>query len=92
LAGIGYRQKGAMEGNKRLYPISEEVFNRKVSPIIEIDCIWKGTPPKASHCHMFCGIPCILISGCLQRNLPEAYGRWHVIYARFSRGSGRDKV
>jgi hypothetical protein len=24
--------------------------------------------------------------------LPEAYGCWHVIYARFSRGRGRDKV
>jgi hypothetical protein len=36
-----------MGKNKRLYLISEEVFNRKVLPIIEGDYIRKGHPPKA---------------------------------------------
>jgi transposase len=78
-----------MEGNKRLYPISEEVFNQKVLPIIEGDCIWKGRPPKVSHYQVFCGILYILRTGCPWRDLAEAYGYWQVIYDRFSRGSGR---
>jgi hypothetical protein len=45
-----------MEGNERLYPISEEIFNRKVLPVIEGDYIWKGRPPKVSHYQAFCGI------------------------------------
>jgi hypothetical protein len=54
-----------MEENKRLYPISEEVFNRKVLPVIEGDYIWKGRPPpKASHYRVFCGILYILRTGC----------------------------
>ncbi|MDR1318915.1 MAG: transposase, partial [Treponema sp.] len=78
-----------MERNKRLYPISEELFNQKVLPIIEGDYIRKGRPPKISHYQVFCGILYILRPGCPWRDLPEAYGYWHVIYDRFSRGSGR---
>jgi transposase len=78
-----------MEGNKRLYPISEELFNQKVLPIIEDDYIWKGRPPKASHYQVFCGILYILRTGCPWRDLPEVYGYWHAIYDRFSRGSGK---
>jgi transposase len=78
-----------MEGNKRLYPISEELFNQKVLPIIEGDYIWKGRPPKVSHYQAFCGILYILRTGCSWRDLPEVYGYWHVIYDRFPRGSGR---
>jgi transposase len=78
-----------VERNKRLYPVSEEVFNRKVLPIIEGDYIWKGRPPKVSHYQAFCGILYILRTGCPWRDLPEAYGYWHVIHDRFSRGSKR---
>jgi transposase len=78
-----------MEENKRLYPISEEVFNQKVLPVIEGDYIWKGRPPKASHYPVFCGILYILRTGCPWRDLPEAYGSWHAVYDRFSRGSAR---
>jgi transposase len=78
-----------MERNERLYPISEEIFNRKVLPIIEEDYIWKGRPPKVSHYQVFCGILYVLRTGCPWRDLPEEYGYWHVIYDRFSRGSGR---
>jgi transposase len=77
-----------MEENKRLYPISEELFNQKVLPIIEADYIWKGRPPKVSHYQVFCAILYILRTGCPWRDLPEVYGYWHVIYDRFSRGSG----
>jgi hypothetical protein len=45
-----------MEENKRLYPISEEVFNQKILPIIKDHYIWKGRPPKVSHYKAFCGI------------------------------------
>jgi hypothetical protein len=31
-----------MEENKRSYPISGEVFNQKVLPVVEGDYIWKG--------------------------------------------------
>jgi transposase len=78
-----------MEENKRLYPISEEVFNQKVLPVIEADYIWRGRPPKVSHYQVFCAILYILRTGCPWRDLPEIYGYWHVIYDRFSRGSGR---
>jgi hypothetical protein len=44
-----------MEEDKRLYPISGEVFNQRVLPVIEGDCIWKWRPPKAPHCQAFCG-------------------------------------
>jgi transposase len=75
--------------NKRLYPISESLFNKAVLPVIEGNYIWKGRPPKASHYKVFCGIMYILRTGCPWRDLPEEYGHWHVIYYRFSRGSER---
>jgi transposase len=76
---VGYRRRGKAYGeNKRLYPISEEVFNRKVLPVIEGDYIWKGRPPKASHYQAFCGILYILRTGCPWRDLPSDYGYWHV--------------
>jgi transposase len=65
-----------MERNERLYPISEEVFNRKVLPAIEGEYIWKGRPPKVSHYRAFCGILYILMAGCPWRDLPEVYGYW----------------
>ncbi|MDR1073088.1 MAG: transposase [Treponema sp.] len=86
MAGIGTGRGEHRKENKRLYPISEEVFNRKVSPIIEGDCIWKGSPPKASYYQMFCGILYILITGCPWRDLSEVYACWQVIYERFSQG------
>jgi transposase len=78
-----------MKKNKRLYPITEELFNRKILPIIEGNYIWKGRPPKVSHYRAFCGILYILRNGCPRRDLPAVYGHWHVIYDRFSCGNGR---
>jgi transposase len=73
-----------MEENKRLYPISEEVFNQKILPVIEASYIWKGRPPKVSHYAVFCAILYILRVGCPWRDLPEKYWFWHIIYDRFS--------
>jgi hypothetical protein len=48
-AAYGSIQAGGgrhMERNKRVYPISEEEFNRKVLPIIEEATSGKGVRPK----------------------------------------------
>jgi hypothetical protein len=63
---IGWKQ---MEENKRLYPISEEVFNGKILPVIEESYIWKGRPPKVSHYKVFCGILCRLYRSNWEKNL-----------------------
>jgi transposase len=78
-----------MEGNKGLYPISEEVYKWKVLPVIEGNYIWKGRPPKVAHYKAFCGIRYIQRTGWPWRDLPVEYGYWHVIYDRFSRGRER---
>jgi transposase len=75
--------------DKRLYPISESIFNEAVLPVIEGNYIGKGRPPKVSHYKAFCGILYILRTGTPWRDLPEEYGHWHVVYDRFSRGSER---
>ena len=78
-----------MKPNKRLYPISEEVFKETVLPVIEGNYIGKGRPPKVSHYKAFCGVMYALRTGCPWRDLPGEYGFWHVIYDRFSRGNER---
>jgi transposase len=78
-----------MKKNKRLFPITEEVFNRNILPVIEGNYIWKGRPPKVSHYRAFCRILYILRNGCPWRDLPAVYGYWLVIYDRFSRGNER---
>jgi transposase len=75
--------------NKRLYPTSEAAFNEAVLPVMEGNCIGKGRPSKVPHYKAFCGILYIMRTGALWRDLPEEYGHWHVVYDRFSRGSGR---
>jgi transposase len=78
-----------MEENKRLYPVSEEVFKETVVPVIEGNYIRKGRPPTVPHYKAFCGILYALRTGCPWRDLPEEYGHWHVVYDRFSRGNER---
>jgi transposase len=82
-------EKKLKEKDKRLYPISGEVFNQKVLSAIEKFYIWKGRSPKAPHYKVFCTILYILRTGCPWRDVPEAYSYWHMIYDRFSWGSGR---
>jgi transposase len=79
-----------MERDERLYPISEELFNEAVLPIILANRRGKGRPPKVSHYLVFCAILYVLRTGCPWRDLPAVYGYWHVIYDRFNRGSGRE--
>jgi transposase len=78
-----------MKEKNRLFPVTEEVFNEKILPVIEGNYIRKGRPPKVSHCRAFCGILYILRNGCPRRDLPAVYGHRHVIYDRFSRGNER---
>jgi transposase len=82
-----------MKENNRLFPIiTEEVFNRKILPIIEgkyMKHIRKGCLPKVSRYKAFCGILYILGTGCSWWDLPPVYGHRHVIYGRFSRGNER---
>ncbi len=75
--------------NKRLFPISPEVFRQAVLPLIEASYIWRGRPPKISHYHVFCAILYVLRVGCPWRDLPACYGHWNHIYQRFKRGSER---
>jgi transposase len=78
-----------MKENNRLFPVTEEVFNQKILPVIEGNYIRKGRPPEVSHYRAFCGILYILRNGCPWRDLPAVYGHRHAIYGRFSRGNGR---
>ena len=78
-----------MERNKRLYPISEELFKEVVLPVIEGNYILQDRPPKIAHYQVFCGILYVLRTGCSWRDLPTEYGDWYVVYDRFSRGSER---
>jgi transposase len=76
-----------MADKERLYPLSEELFNAEVLPVIEGNYKGQGRPPEVSHYDVFCGILYILRTGIPWRDLPEEFGYWHVVYDRFSRGN-----
>ncbi|MDR0376892.1 MAG: transposase [Spirochaetaceae bacterium] len=61
-----------------------------VLPVIEAGCRGKGRPPKVSHYKAFCGILYILRTGRPWRDLPEEYGRWHVVMTGFPAAAGGD--
>lgn len=71
----------------RYYPITEEVFECSVLPIIISHNKLPGRPVKISHYNFFCGIWYVLRTGISWRDLPEVYGSWHSIYTRFKRWS-----
>jgi len=73
--------------DERLYPLTPELFDRTVLPLIEGSYIWKGRPPKVSHYQVFCAILYVLRVGCPWRDLPPVFGYWHTIYLRFKHGS-----
>ena len=75
--------------DKRIFPITEQYFNKDILPIIEQSYIWKGRPPKISHYKIFCAILYILRTGDSWRDLPPIYGPWNAVYLRFKRGSDR---
>jgi hypothetical protein len=74
----------------RLYPISEESFNRNVLPIIEAHTSGMGLggrPPQISHYVCFCAMLKMMAVSLPWRDLPREYGPWHTIYTRFKRWS-----
>lgn len=73
--------------DRRLFPISQQLFSHEVQPIIEKNYIWQGRPPEISHYKVFCAVMYILRTGIPWRDLPAFYGCWHTIYQRFKRGS-----
>ena len=73
--------------NKRLYPITQEVFNEHIEPRIVEQYKKIGRPPRISHYNFLCGILYVLRTGIPWRDLPEYFGNWHTIYMRFHRWS-----
>ena len=72
----------------RLYPISEEAFNRKILPIItKYTSGSGGRPPKIAHYTCFCAMLKMLSISVPWRDCPREYGSWHTIYTRFKRWS-----
>jgi hypothetical protein len=61
-----------MKEKNRLFPITEEVFNQNILPVIEGNYIWKGRPPKISHYRAFCGI---LYIRTLARDMRQVFTR-----------------
>ena len=74
--------------DNRLYPISEEEFNKRILPIIEMHTTpLGGRPPKIKHYKCFCAMLKMLMISVPWRDCPKEYGPWHTIYTRFKRWS-----
>ena len=74
--------------NPRLYPISRELFDREILPIIEsITKPLGGRPPEVEHYTCFCAMLKMMSVSLPWRDLPQEYGPWHTIYTRFKRWS-----
>lgn len=74
--------------NERLYPISRELFDRDILPIIEAATKpLGGRPPKIDHYTCFCAMLKMMSISIPWRDLPSEYGSWHTIYTRFKRWS-----
>jgi transposase len=74
--------------NPRLYPLSREVFDREILPLIEAETKkMGGRPPKIDHYTCFCAMLKMLSVSLPWRDLPREYGRWHTVYMRFKRWS-----
>lgn len=77
-----------MSSNSRMYPISKEVFDREILPIIERETNRSGgRPPKIPHYVFFCAVLKMLSISVPWRDCPKEYGDWHTIYTRFKRWS-----
>lgn len=75
--------------DKRLYPISEEFFNKAINPIIVKGYSPAGKPQKIKNYQVFCAILYVLRTGIGWRDLPQCYGYWHSVYLRFKKSSDR---
>jgi len=74
--------------NNRLFPISRDVFDRDILPIIEAATKpLGGRPPKVDHYTCFCAMLKMMSVSLPWRDLPREYGPWHTIYMRFKRWS-----
>lgn len=74
--------------NARLYPISRELFDREILPIIvSVTKPFGGRPPKIDHYTCFCAMLKMMSVSLPWRDLPREYGAWHTIYTRFKRWS-----
>ncbi len=72
----------------RLYPISREVFDREILPLITLETTpLGGRPPKIDHYTCFCAMLKMLSVSLPWRDCPKEYGPWHTIYTRFKRWS-----
>ena len=67
--------------NSHLYQISEEMFTKKILPIIEKHTKpLVGRPPKISHYKCFGAMLKMLQISVPWRDCPKEYGSWHSIY------------
>jgi len=75
--------------DQRLYPISVELFECKIKPLIDKCYSAAGRPRKVSDYQVFNAILYVLRTGVPWRDLPKCYGYWHTVYLRFNKGSKR---
>jgi len=73
----------------RLYPVSEEYFDKHISEIITSSFSKAGRPQKITNYQVFCGTLYVLRTGIAWRDLPTCFGYWHSVYLRFKKGSDR---
>lgn len=80
------------KSNPKIYPISEELFNQEVLPIIKKYILPTGRPQKINYYVIFNALLFVLRTGIPWRYLPEKYygASWSTIYRRFNRTNQRD--
>ena len=75
--------------DKRLYPITESLFNQRIKPCLLRCKDGRGRRALVSDYQFFCGVLYVLRTGIPWRDLPKVYGSWHTVYTRFKRWSER---
>jgi transposase len=68
-------------------PLTEELFQQVIEPLIIRERKKSGRPTKVSHYKFFCGVLYVLRTGISWRDMPQVYGNWHTIYTRYKRWS-----
>lgn len=71
----------------RLFPLSEQLFENVVTPLIYSHHQRPGRPPKNGYYLFFCGILYVLRTGISWRDVPSCFGKWHTLYMQFRRWS-----
>ena len=74
---------------KRLYPLSKQMFDEIILPLILSSYSRAGRPSKISDYQVFCAMLYVLRTGIPWRDLPKCYGNWNHVYQRFKRSSDR---